>query len=125
VQRQETVDGPCSALQRRRRRSRNLRTACQSAVQQRRYDGLFAPTTAGACGAAAREPETSGFGFTAGDEGVGICEQPVRVLFNPAVCDRFRQGMGRRLGPQQRRREGQSAWEWAMTESVSEIAQAW
>jgi hypothetical protein len=76
VQRQETVDGPCSALQRRRRRSRNLRTACQSAVQQRRYDGLFAPTTAGACGAAAREPETSGFGFTAGDEGVGICESP-------------------------------------------------
>ena len=32
-----------------RRRSRNPRTACQSAnPTQRRYDGLFAPTTAGA-----------------------------------------------------------------------------
>ena len=91
----------------------------------------FAPT------ASAREPETSGFGFAAGDEGVGIWEQPVRVPFSnsamtgcslpftSAVCDRFRQGMGRRLGPLQRRREGESAWEWAMTESISEIAQAW
>ena len=35
-----------------RRRSRNPRTACQSASPtQRRYDGLFAPTTPGARGA--------------------------------------------------------------------------
>src|SRR5687768_14414492 len=41
----ENSGRPCSALQRGRRRSRNLRTAHQSAIQHRRYDGLFAPTT--------------------------------------------------------------------------------
>ena len=36
-----------------------------------RYDELFTPTTAGACGAAAPKHETSPMDCTAGDEGVG------------------------------------------------------
>jgi hypothetical protein len=40
-----------------------------------RYDELFAPTTAGACGCNG----VIGSSYSASDEGVGTCEQLVKV----------------------------------------------
>jgi hypothetical protein len=58
-----------------------VRAARQSAISKPRYDKLLAPTTAGACA----YTDVNGIcNADARDEGVGMCEQLVRVQFQMA-----------------------------------------